>query len=195
MIWATEVHRPTVVYDACVLYPAPLRDLLMHVALADLCRAKWTDAIHEEWTRNLLMNRPDLQLAQLQRTRDLMNAHVRDCMVTGYESLISTLVLPDPYDRHVLAAAIHCRAGLIITFNLRDFPEAALRAYGVEARHPDRFLMDLLIAAPELFYAAARLHRSTLKHPPKTVDEYLQTLTAQGLTQTVEGLRRSLHSL
>jgi hypothetical protein len=67
---AIEVSNFTVVYDACVLYPAPLRDLLMQVAVTDLCRAQWTDVIHDEWTRNVLKDRPDLKPEQLQRTRD-----------------------------------------------------------------------------------------------------------------------------
>lgn len=73
----------TAVYDACTLYPAPLRDLLMHLALTDLFRAKWTDQIHDEWIRSVLRDRPDLALEQLERTRSLMNAHVRDCLVSG----------------------------------------------------------------------------------------------------------------
>ncbi|MFN9293122.1 MAG: PIN domain-containing protein, partial [Planctomyces sp.] len=123
----------TVLYDACVLYPAPLRDLLMHVAVTDLYRAKWTDAIHDEWVRNVLKDRPDVKPEQLQRTRDLLNAHVRDCLVTGYETLIDAVTLPDPDDRHVLAAAIRAGADLIVTFNLKDFPEKDLKPYGIEA--------------------------------------------------------------
>lgn len=73
----------TAVYGACTLYPAPLRDLLMHLALTDLFRAKWTDQIHDEWIRSVLRDRPDLALEQLERTRSLMNAHVRDCLVSG----------------------------------------------------------------------------------------------------------------
>ena len=82
------MHISTVIFDACVLYPAPLRDFLMHLAITDLFRARWTDAIHDEWTRSVAESRPVLKPAQLQRTRDLMNAHVRDCLVTGYEELI-----------------------------------------------------------------------------------------------------------
>lgn len=121
----------TALYDACVLYPAPLRDLLMRLAMTDLFRARWTDQIHDEWIRNVLANRPDLTSEQLDRTRELMNAHVRDCLVTGYESLIDSLVLPDPDDRHVLAAAIRTRASVIVTFNLSDFPEATLEPLGI----------------------------------------------------------------
>lgn len=95
--------------DACVLYPAPLRDLLMHLAVADLFHAAWTEEIHDEWIRSVLADRPNLSRRQLERTRDLMNVHVRDCLVTGYEHRIKALSLPDPDDRHVLAAAIDAR--------------------------------------------------------------------------------------
>ena len=110
------------VYDACVLYPAPLRDLLVPLATEGLVHARWSDRIHDEWTRNLLANRPDLTAARVRRTRDLMNQHVRDSLVTGYESLIAQLALPDPDDCHVLAAALRARATLIVTFNSADFP-------------------------------------------------------------------------
>src|SRR3712207_4197022 len=97
----------TVVYDACVLYPAPLRDFLMRLALTDLYRARWTDLIHDEWIRNVLASRPDLKLEDLERTRALMNTAVRDCLVTGFEHLIPAIELPDPDDRHVVAAAMY----------------------------------------------------------------------------------------
>ena len=180
----------TVLYDACVLYPAPLRDLLVHIAVTDLYRAKWTNAIHDEWIRSVLKDRPDLKPEQLERTRQLMNAHVRDCLVTGYETLIEAVTLPDPDDRHVLAAAIRADADLIVTFNLKDFPESALKPYGIEAQHPDDFLTFQLDLAPNIVCTAAKRHRASLKNPPKDVDEYLGTLEAQGLAQTVSGLRR-----
>jgi len=88
-------------FDACVLYPAPLRDLLMHLAVTDLFRARWSNEIHEEWIRNLLKNRPSITLEKLERTRSLMNNSAGDCLVEGYESLIPGLTLPDPDDRHV----------------------------------------------------------------------------------------------
>lgn len=97
----------TVVYDACVLYPAPLRSLLMHLALTDLFRAKWSRQIHDEWMRNLLSKRSDLTWEKLERVRELMDLHTRDAVVEGFEPLIDGLSLPDPGDRHVLACAIH----------------------------------------------------------------------------------------
>jgi predicted nucleic acid-binding protein len=176
--------------DACVLYPAPLRDLLMHLALADLFAAKWTEAIHEEWIRNVLENRPDLTRAQLERTRQLMNAHVRDCLVVDYEDLVPVLTLPDPDDRHVLAAAIRASADVIVTFNLGDFPPAVLGKWGIEAQHPDEFVTHLLDLAPHLVCAAAKRQRESLKNPPLSVDDFLASLARQGLAQTVAGLRR-----
>jgi len=102
-----------VLYDACVLYPAPLRDLLMSVAMTNQFRARWTSEIHDEWTRNLLKNREDLSEEQLKRTVELMNLAVPDCLVENYEGYINSLELPDPNDRHVLAAAIKCQADVL----------------------------------------------------------------------------------
>lgn len=109
----------TALYDACVLYPAPLRDLLIRLAMTGLFRAKWTDDIHDEWIRNLLVDRPEIKPEYLKKTRDLMNKHVLDSLVTGYHELIPVLKLPDPDDRHVLAAAIRAKASVIVTTSTR----------------------------------------------------------------------------
>ncbi|MFD5249706.1 PIN domain-containing protein [Amycolatopsis sp. NPDC058340] len=93
-----------VLFDADVLYPNVLRDLLLRIAQSGFVQAKWTDEILDEVFRNLRRNRPDLDPRKLDRTRHLMNASVRDCLVTGYEPLVATLDLPDRDDRHVLAA-------------------------------------------------------------------------------------------
>jgi predicted nucleic acid-binding protein len=185
----------TALYDACVLYPAPLRDLLMRLALTGLFRARWTDAIHEEWMRNVLKGRPDLTRPQLERTRDLMNAHVRDCLVTDYEDLIEAIALPDPDDRHVLAAAIRGRAEVIVTFNLDDFPAGILHRYGIEAQHPDPFVTSLLDLAPTAVYRAVKRQREALKNPPRTAEELLETLEKQQLVQTAGRLRAAIDLL
>ena len=77
------MQKKRTVLDACVLFPAPLRDFLMHLALLDVFEARWTEEIHAEWIRNVLEMRPDLTLGQLTRTKDLMNLHVRDCVIAG----------------------------------------------------------------------------------------------------------------
>ncbi len=161
----------------------------MHLALTDLFRARWTDQIHDEWIRSLLDDRPDLKREQLERTRSLMNAHVRDCLVAGYEDLIEGLTLPDPHDRHVLAAAIRGSASVIVTFNLDDFPAECLDQFGVEAQHPDAFITHLIDLAPAAVCEAAKDHRASLKNPPKTVGEYLGALANQHLPETVRRLR------
>jgi len=175
----------TALYDACTLYPAPLRDLLMHLALTDLFRARWTDEIHDEWIRSVLKDRPDLTREQLERTRSLMNAHVRDCLVTGYEGLIEGLTLPDPDDRHVLAAAIRGSASVIVTFNLDDFPAECLDKFGVEAQHPDEFITHLIDLAPAVVCVAAKRHRASLKNPPKTVHPAATSINRSGLPRGI----------
>lgn len=182
----------TALYDACVLYPAPLRDLLMELAGTGLFRARWTDEIHNEWIENLLANEPHRQRAKLERTRDLMNAAVLDCLVTGYESLIPALTLPDPDDRHILAAAITGRADVIVTYNLKHFPEAVLGGYGIEARHPDDFVSHLINHDAEAVYTAVKEQRARLKNPPKSPEDFLETLEKQSLAQTVAHLRKAI---
>jgi hypothetical protein len=161
----------------------------MRLALTDLYRARWSDQIHEEWTTAVLRNRSDLSRAQLERTRSLMNAHVRDALVDGYQPLIPALELPDPDDRHVLAAAIKCGADLIVTFNLDDFPDEVLASYGLGACHPDPFLVDQLNLDAERVFMAMRQHRASLKNPAKTVEEYLATLEEQGLGRFSQAVR------
>lgn len=178
-----------VFYDANVLYPAELRNFLMHLALIGVFRAKWSADVHEEWIRSLLANRPDLTREKLERTRQLMDKAAPDALVAGYEHLIPGLQLPDPDDRHVLAAAIRCGASVIVTCNLSDFPTTVLGEFDIEAQHPDEFILHLLDLAPGLVLEAAENHRKSLKNPPKTVGEYIDALESQGLTQTASVLR------
>jgi predicted nucleic acid-binding protein len=181
----------TALYDACVLYPAPLRDLLMQLALLDIYRARWTNQIHDEWIEALLRQRKDLKPEQLERTRDLMNRSTRDCLVENYESLIPALKLPDPNDRHVLAAAIRGRADVIVTKNLAHFPAKTLATYGIDVQHPDEFLTHVADLRPEGLCFAAKAIRARLKNPPCSPDDYLDTLARQELPQTVAFLREN----
>jgi hypothetical protein len=178
----------TAFLDACVLYPAPLRDLLLELAVSGLFRAKWTTAIQVEWVEALLRERSDLSREALMRTGARMNLALPDALVDGYDGLAASLHLPDPDDRHVLAAAIKARADIIVTSNLRDFPEAALAPWSIEAQHPDVFLANLFHLAPPRFLAAVKTVRDRLRNPPKTTTEYLETLRRQGLLATVAEL-------
>ncbi|MDT8385441.1 MAG: PIN domain-containing protein [Gammaproteobacteria bacterium] len=179
----------TAVFDACVRYPAPLRDLLMSVAMTEQFRARWTAEIHEEWTRNLLANRTDLDAAQLQRTVKLMNMAVPDCLVENYEGLIESLDLPDRADRHVLAAAIKSQADVIVTSNLKDFPEATLKQYAIEAQSPDTFLNHLFDLNPTAFCSVVKQQRERPHNPEYSAGQLLEIFYNLGLPLTVNKLR------
>lgn len=153
----------------------------MELAGSGIYRARWTDMIHDEWIRSLLETRPDLDPARLDRTRQLMNDSVLGCMIEGFEDLIPALHLPDPVDRHVLAAAIHAGADAIVTVNLKDFPPEVAKQYELEILHPDEFLYQQFGLDPAAVVIAARNCRARLRNPPKTADEYLATLEAQSL--------------
>jgi predicted nucleic acid-binding protein len=182
--------KPAVaILDACVLFPPSLRDFLVWLSITGACRARWSDRIHDEWIRNVLISRPHVQKSSLERCRRLMDESVPDSLVTGFDALIPTLSLPDPDDRHVLAAAIHGGADCIVTFNLKDFPSESLSAYRVEAVHPDDFVSQLLETSPAPVCLAARHQRELLKNPPKSVAEHLGTLEVVGLVQTAALLR------
>lgn len=165
---------PVVVYDANVLYPSTLRDVLIRVGLARLVQPKWTDEILDEVFSNLRRNRPDLQAWRLDRTRRLMNDSLRDVSVTGYHRLINHIELPDPDDRHVLAAAIHVGARFIITKNLRDFPADACEPWGIRAEHPDAFLAGLQRDHPDVLRdvisQVSRAWRSPRATPASVLD-------------------------
>jgi hypothetical protein len=119
----------------------------------------------------------------------LMDRCAVDALVTGYEDLIPSLELPDPNDRHVLAAAIRGEADVIVTMNLKDFPPEVIEPLGIEAQHPDSFILHVLKLAPEVAVAAAKAHQQSMKNPPKSSTEYLDVLERQGLTQVVAVLR------
>lgn len=180
----------TVLFDANVFYPAPMRDALLQLAVTDLFKAKWTADIHREWIEALLRNQPHRDRKALERTRELMDRATRDCLVEGYEGLIPSLTLPDPDDRHVLAAAIVGRCDAIVTQNLKDFPPNVLAPYGIETQHPDEFFCNQLSLAPGVVCSALRKVRARLKNPPKTAKEYLAILTEQGLVATVAELEQ-----
>ncbi|MDQ8704693.1 PIN domain-containing protein [Streptomyces sp. LHD-70] len=178
-----------VVYDACVLYPSTLRDLLIRIAQSGLVQAKWSDRILDEVFDNLAENRPDLDPTRLSRTRQLMIRAVRDSMVVGYEPLIDALELPDPDDRHVLAAAVKSRAHQIVTRNLHDFPNAAVAPWGVQPCHPDDFVMEQIELDRITISAAVYQIADSWRNPPGSASSVLDRLEKDGLIESVAALR------
>ncbi len=179
----------TAIYDACVLYPFTLRDVLIELALTDLFAARWTERILDECFESLLEKNPHLKPSDLERTRSLMNRHVRDALIADYEGLIDSLTLPDPKDRHVLAAAIVGHADVIVTYNLKDFPRAELEEYHLEAQHPDDFITDLMDLDAEAVAEAVERCRQRCKTPSFEREEYFAKLEAFEPTQTAKMLR------
>jgi predicted nucleic acid-binding protein len=178
--------------DASVLYPVSLRNLLMTLTFNGLFQARWSADVHEEWIRSVRRDRPDIPLDRLQSVRAAMDRHSEDCLVTGYRPLIGAIILPDPDDRHVLAAAIVARASIIVTRNLRDFPAAVLDPYGIEAQHPDEFLRHLLDLAPVLVVDSVRQQQADLLNPPVSMPDLLAIFERLSLMETVTELRRLL---
>ncbi|MBA0039056.1 PIN domain-containing protein [Pantoea sp. BIGb0393] len=182
-------HSPfAVVLDACVLYPSTLRDVLIRLGLTGLYQPKWTSIIQNEWQRNLRANRPEITYEQLARTEALMNKALPDAMVSGFEPLIPGITLPDPNDRHVVATAIRCKAEIIVTINLKDFPADLMTEFHIEALHPDEFIMDLFDLNQALVLQAVNAQRACFKNPEMCVSDYLGSLLRQGLPMTVSAL-------
>jgi len=178
-----------VLFDANVLYPNALRDLLIRIAQSGLVQAKWTDEILDEVFRNLKENRPELDPGKLDRTRELMNRSVRDCLVTGYEPLVQVLDLPDPDDRHVLAAAVKAQAQVIVTENLRDFPEQVLGRWNIEAQSADDFVLDRIALHRRIVVEAVLRIADSRRAPPTSFGEVLDALERTGLSRSVAELR------
>lgn len=181
----------TVIYDANVLYPSTLRDLLIRVAQAGLVRARWTKAILDETFRNLKKNRPGLDPVKLDRTRELMCAAVPDCLVEDYQPLEQVFVnLPDPGDAHVMAAALKVQAQVIVTNNLKHFPAETLSPWGVEAKLSDDFLMDQFYLDAVELHVAIRNMSEAYRNPPLDVNDVLDRLDSEGMPQIAAALRR-----
>lgn len=178
-----------VVYDASVLYPSTLRDLLLRIAQSGLAQAKWTEQILDEMFAALRRDRPDLEPGKLDRTRSLMTTAVRDWKISNYEDLIESLKLPDPDDRHVLAAAIRARAQVIVTSNLRDFPTDELRKWDIDPKSPDEFVRDQISLDRDVVYAALQQIADSWRVPPGGIDDVLDRLERAGLAVSVADLR------
>jgi len=128
------------VFDACILYPFHLRNIVVQAAVDRLVEARWSDEIHDEWIRNLAADAPAIPVERLRTIRRLMNLALPEATVGGYEAIIPTLNLPDPGDRHVVAAAMAAGASRILTWNLRDFPVDEMKKCGLRPETPDTFL-------------------------------------------------------
>lgn len=173
-----------VVYDANVLFPAGLRDLLLEMARAGEFRARYTHRILDEAFDAVLRQRPDLDTSALARTRELVENAVPDAIVENYDALINAIELPDADDQHVLAAAIRAGAQVIVTENRKHFPAEALEPLGIEAQSADTFVHSVASLYPQIVVRALQTIASRLSEPPRTPLEILEGLERNGLVQT-----------
>jgi hypothetical protein len=172
-----------VIFDACILYPFHLRNIVVQIAVDRLVDARWTDEIHDEWIRNLTADVPGIPIERLQITRKLMNDALPDATVTGYRAHLEAITLPDPNDRHVVAAAITAGASGILTWNLRDFPTRELKKHGLVRQNPDVFLTDLYNKAPDLTVASLANARRNLSKTRISALDFIEILKNQNLRQ------------
>ena len=171
----------TALIDANIFFSITLADIFVETAKAGIYRGRWSEEIHAEWIFNLRAKQPERLDDAFQRRRRAMDQAVRDCVITGYEQLIPLLELPDPDDRHVLAAAIAGRCDVIVTLNLKDFPAIALATHGIKAVHPDAFLCDRFAENEAMFVASVGACRDRMRNPPRTADDYIAQLDKVGL--------------
>ena len=164
---------------------------LLHMMLEQLYHARWSATIHDEWTRNLAKDRPELA-AKLPLVVERMNASVPECLVTNYEKLANSIELPDPDDRHVVAAAIVGHADAIVTFNTKDFPATVLQPYGIEVQHPDEFLMNQLQLQEIPALRAIKKMRARWTNPARPVQELITAFEKRGLPMTADLLREAV---
>jgi predicted nucleic acid-binding protein len=178
----------TILLDACVLYPATLRDFLLRLVEAGVFRGHMSRDILDECFRSVARDRPELG-PKLKRTRQILETAFSDLLVEGYEPLIGGIELPDPDDRHVLAAAIAAEATHIVTFNLRDFPAELLARHGVVAVHPDALVLAFVEAQPEIVVDVVHAQAAGLRNPPMSGGMLVDRLARQGLVGSAAALR------
>ena len=183
------------VLDACVLYPAPIRDVLLSVAAEGCYLPFWSHSIHNEWQRNLLENRKDLNQEQLNNTASIMDRSFRSANVNDFHHLVDSLTLPDAKDSHVLALAIRVEAQFIVTNNLKDFPKENLDQYNIKSITADDFLSEIFKQSEELVLEGLRRQRKRLKSPPKSQAELIEALDNSGLTEFSKLLREKVESI
>jgi len=178
------------VLDTNVIYPLWIRDLLFWFAHVDLYTPKWSNNICDEWID--VMKRKGIPEEEALKRANRINEAFPNALVENYSSLIDTLKLPDPKDRHVMAAAIKTNANLIITNNLKDFPDEYLASFGLKAKSADDFLTDIIDLNPEISVLAFRKLVLNKKNPP--IDEYevLDILRKNGLKDTADYLHALL---
>lgn len=181
--------RFTCVLDTNVIYPIDIRDLLFWFAWNDLYTPKWSQTVFKEWED--VMRRKNISDIEIQKRIEKTNAAFPDALVKNYESLIDSLTLPDPDDRHVVAAAIKVNANVIVTNNIKHFPCEYLSQFGLTAKTADDFITDTIDLSPEIALKAFKEMVVNRTNPDLDEYEVLDRLRKNGLKNSAD----YLHSL
>ncbi len=176
--------------DACVLVPIALADTLLRVAEHELYRPLWSDRIIQEATGAILKIHPEITPALVHRRFMVMNNAFEEAQVEDWEPLENAITLPDPNDCHVVATAIRAGADAIVTSNLRDYPADSLELFGIEAIHPDDFLLDQLDLAPRIILEVLTEQAAHTRNPPLTPVDLIARLSKAGVSRFADEVSR-----
>lgn len=182
--------RFTCVLDTNVIYPIDIRDLLFWFASYDLFTPKWSRHIFLEWEN--VMKRKAIPDDEINKRIAKAQRAFPDALVENYEPLVDSLTLPDEKDRHVLAAAIKTNANVIVTNNIKDFPNEYLSSFGLTAKTADDFLTDTIDLNNELAVEAFRALVINRTNPDLDEFEILDRFRKNGLTDTANYLHALL---
>jgi predicted nucleic acid-binding protein len=171
--------RYTCVLDTNVIVPIEIRDVLFWFAHDELYTPKWSKHIFDEWED--VMRRKKVNENDIKKRIAWANQAFPDAMVRNYEVLIEALILPDEKDRHVLAAAINTNANIIVTNNLKDFPEDYLSTFGLSAKSADDFLTETIDLNPKIAVNSFRKLVMNRRNPDLDEYEVLNGLRRNGL--------------
>lgn len=185
----------TAFINSNVFHGARLRSLIIEMAQSGMFRARWSERVHQEWISSVRRRRPGIDREKLNSYRLQMDLAVPNALVSCYEQFVSSITLPDPDDRHIVAAAHAARASVIVTFNEKHFPDEVLNPLGLHTEHPDQFLLDLADLQPESFIAAVRADLKHYRSPPLTADAYAADLRKAGLPDCADEVIRLLRVL
>ena len=182
--------RFTCVLDTNVIYPIEIRDILFWFAHYDLYTPKWSKHIFDEWRE--VMEKKGIGVEEINKRLARAQNAFPDALVENYEPLISGLNLPDKKDCHILAAAIKTNANIIVTNNLKDFPQAYLASFGLAAKSADNFVADLIDLNTKQAVKAFLEMVQHKRNPPLTELQVLDKLRQKGLTQAADYLHSQI---
>jgi predicted nucleic acid-binding protein len=193
-------NRLTALVDACSLAGALKRNLILTLAEAEFFRPRWSEPILDETegaiTKILAAKGVTDAAERAARARKSMQDAFAEALVTDFDRLLPICRdLPDPDDAHVLAAAIHCQAAVIVTENSKHFPPATLRRHNIEPKAADEFIADTLSLDIGRGVAAVRRMRERFKRPEIDAGELLLKMEAEGMQDSVDMLRGHIELL